>query len=476
MIINIIVSDNYNNNKLIELLELNDPNINENILNFGTTTFLNQEYIIKNDNTYLEQIKQKEKIIENLSNQYANEYIAKIREKEKIIENLNNAYTLQYEDKIKELNQIINKLKNEKITDIEELIDKGKRITEHDYEKILYLHNKQNIELKEKNDELYNKIDILNRKIIEISKYKDESNYNNISQNLDILNNKFSSYFEKIFRENTAKGAFGENFIQNYLSDKFSNSQIINTSKETACGDITFIFDNLNLLIESKNVQTLKKDDIDKFYRDIDVRSAKNDINSALLVSLNDTNLVNGHRIFHFEIKNNIPIIMISNVFNNNEFIRMAIIILNNLIKKNMFQNNFDNDEEKISILIKAINQLFDNIKQQISLLEHDKSLINKLQESYNKREAEIFNTNKIFTELFSKIPNIWKTNENKDKDKDNDKILNDIIDKINIKYQEDPNFIISIKNIEALGFSNSIIKKIGGIRKISSQFNNITL
>jgi len=53
---------------------------------------------------------------------------------------------------------------------------------------------------------------------------------------------------------------------------------------------------------------------------------------------------------------------------------------------------------------------------------------------------------------------------------------LNDIIDKINIKSQEDPNFVISIKNIEGLGFSNSIIKKIGGIRKISSQFNNITL
>jgi hypothetical protein len=474
--ISITVSENYNNNKLNELLLLNDPNINENILNFGTSTYLNQEYIIKNDNTYLEQIKEKEKIIENLSNQYANEYNVKIREKDKIIENLNNAYTLQYEDKIKELNQIINKLKNEKITDIEELIDKGKRMTEHDYEKILYLHNKQNIELKEKNDELYNKIDILNRKMMEISKYKDESNYINITQNLDVLNNKFSIYFEKIFKENTAKGSFGENFIQNYLSDKFSNSQIINTSKETACGDITFIFDNLNLLIESKNVQTLKKDDIDKFYRDIEVRSAKNDINSALLVSLNDTNLVNGHRIFHFEIKNNIPIIMISNVFNNNEFIRMAIMILNNLIKKNMFQNSFDNDEEKVSILIKAINQLFDNIKHQISLLEHDKSLINKLQESYNKREAEIFNTNKIFTELFSKIPNIWKTNDNKDKEKDNEKILNDIIDKINIKCQEDPNFVISIKNIEGLGFSNSIIKKIGGIRKISSQFNNITL
>jgi hypothetical protein len=474
--INITVSDKYINNKLNELLALNDPNINENILNFGTATYLNQEYIIKNDNTYLEQIKEKDKIIENLSNQYANEYFAKIREKDKIIENLNNTYTLEYENKIKELNNIIINLKNEKINDIEQLIEKGKKITEHDYEKILYLHNKQNIELKEKNDELYNKIDILNKKIIEISKYKDESNYYNITQNLDVLNNKFTTYFEKIFRENTAKGAFGENFIQNYLSDKFSNSQIINTAKETASGDIIFIFDNLNLLIESKNVQTLKKDDIDKFYRDIEVRSAKNDINSALLVSLNDTNLVNGHRIFHFEIKNNIPIIMISNVFNNNEFIRMAIMILNNLIKKNIFQNNFDTDEEKITILIKAINQLFDNIKQQISLLENDKILITKLQESYNKREAEIFNTNKIFTELFSKIPNIWKMNDNKDKEKDNEKILKDIIDKINIKYQEDPNFIISIKNIELLGFSNSIIKKIGGIRKISSQFNNITL
>jgi hypothetical protein len=474
MILNIIVSDNYNNNKLNELLSLNDFNINENILNFGTSTYLNQEYIIKNDNTFLQQIKHKDKIIENLSDQYYKEYIEKIREKEKIIDNLNNTYTLQYEDKIKELNQIINKLKNEKITDIEELIDKGKRITENNYEKILYLHNTQNNELKIKNHELFNKIDELNKQIIHISKYKDETNYNNISQNLDNLNNKFSNYFEKIFKENTSKGAFGENFIINYLSDKFSNSQIINTSKDTASGDITFIFDNLNLLIESKNVQTLKKDDIDKFYRDIEVRSSKNNINSALLISLHDTNLINGHRIFHFEIKNNIPIIMISNVFNNNEFIRMAIIILNNLIKKKIIHNNIDNDEEKINILIKTINQLFDNIKQQISFLENDKNLINKLQDSYNKRETEIFNTNKIFTELFTKIPNIWKSNDNKEKD--NEKILKDIIDKINLKYQEDPNFVLSIKNIESLGFSNNIIKKIGGLRKISTQLNNITL
>jgi beta-mannanase len=60
------------------------------------------------------------------------------------------------------------------------------------------------------------------------------------------------------------------------------------------------------------------------------------------------------------------------------------------------------------------------------------KKLPKKLQESYNKREAEILNTNKIFNELFNKIPNIWKINDNKDKEKECEKMLNDIVYKIN--------------------------------------------
>jgi len=438
MIINIVVNDNYNNDKLNELLLLNDNNINENILNFGVQTYINQKYIIN-----------------DLKEQF---------------------YT-DLENKIKQKDEIIKNLKNDKINDTFSLIEKGKKIVNEEYDKIIELHNKKNNELKEQNDLYFKQIDFLNKKIIEISKYNDENKYNNINQNIDTLNKKMSNYFEKIFKDNTAKGIFGEDFIQNYLADKFSNSQIINCTKETASGDILFIYDELKLLIESKNVQTLKKEDIDKFYRDIEVRSAKNDINSALLVSLHDTNLINGHRIFHFEIKNNIPIIMISNVFNNNEYIKMAIILINNLIKKNIIKNdNYENDEEKNNIIINTINTLFENTKKQITLLENDKILISKLQESYNKREAEILNTNKIFNELFNKIPNIWKINDNKDKEKEYEKMLNDILYKINNKYKEDPNFIISVKNIESLGISNNNIKKIGGIRKISSIINNITL
>jgi len=436
--ISINVSDNYNNDKLNELLLLNDNNINENILNFGVQTYINQKYIIN-----------------DLKEQF---------------------YT-DLENKIKQKDEIIKNLKNDKINDTFSLIEKGKKIVNEECDKIIDLHNKKNNELKEQNDLYFKQIEFLNKKIIEISKYNDENKYNNINQNIDTLNKKMSNYFEKIFKDNTAKGIFGEDFIQNYLADKFSNSQIINCTKETASGDILFIYDELKLLIESKNVQTLKKEDIDKFYRDIEVRSAKNDINSALLVSLHDTNLINGHRIFHFEIKNNIPIIMISNVFNNNEYIKMAIILINNLIKKNIIKNdNYENDEEKNNIIINTINTLFENTKKQITLLENDKILISKLQESYNKREAEILNTNKIFNELFNKIPNIWKINDSKDKEKEYEKMLNDIVYKINNKYKEDPHFIISVKNIESLGISNNNIKKIGGIRKISSIINNITL
>lgn len=436
--ISINVSDNYNNDKLNELLLLNDNNINENILNFGVQTYINQKYIIN-----------------DLKEQF---------------------YT-DIENKIKQKDEIIKNLKNDKINDTFSLIEKGKKIVNEECDKIIDLHNKKNNELKEQNDLYFKQIEFLNKKIIEISKYNDENKYNNINQNIDTLNKKMSNYFEKIFKDNTAKGIFGEDFIQNYLADKFSNSQIINCTKETASGDILFIYDELKLLIESKNVQTLKKEDIDKFYRDIEVRSAKNDINSALLVSLHDTNLINGHRIFHFEIKNNIPIIMISNVFNNNEYIKMAIILINNLIKKNIIKNdNYENDEEKNNIIINTINTLFENTKKQINLLENDKILISKLQESYNKREDEILNTNKIFSELFNKIPNIWKINDNKDKEKEYEKMLDDIIYKINNKYKEDPDFIISVKNIESLGVSNNNIKKIGGIRKISSIISTIKL
>ena len=259
--INIIVSDNFKNNDLDQLLSLNDTKINEYILNFGTL-FYNNQNILFNSNT--------------------NDIHLKIKN--------------DFDDKIKRLESEIIQLQYEKTLDITSLIDKGKQITKDEYEKIIDLHKSMNGELKINYDNqindlnyknenlnktimnLQNNIQTLNNRLIEFSNNQTNNNYNDINSNISVLNTKFSNYFDKIFKGNTEKGIFGENFIQTFLVDKFTNSKILDTHKESAKGDFLFSFDRLKTLVESKNVQTLKKDDTDKFYRDIELRVAKNEI------------------------------------------------------------------------------------------------------------------------------------------------------------------------------------------------------
>lgn len=453
--ISISVSDIFYNKHLNDLLLKNDTKINESILNFGTSMYLKENDIINQNNDTRSKLYYEEKINE--------------------IEKKYNDIITNYNKKIEEYIDTINKLKDDKVNDISAFIQKGKELTSNEFGKIIDIHLMNIDELKLKNKMLEDNICNINNKLIEVNNYKTNDSYQSINGSLITLNNKFSSYFEKIFKENTAKGAFGENFIENYLTDKFSNSRIIDTSKETASGDILFLFDNLKVLIESKNVQVLKKDDIDKFYRDIEVRTNKDEINSALLISLNETNLVNGERYFHFEIRNRIPVIMISNVFNNNSFIRMAILTLHHLIKNHIFnKEDIMNNDEKIELLISSFNELFDNIKKQIIHLNNDKNIIQKMQESYIKRENDLLNTDKIFSNIFQKFPEL--SNYSNNKNSMSGESFKTIIDKIQIKISEDSQFIINTKNLENIGIPQHVIKKIGGIKKINNHLNNITL
>lgn len=414
----------------------------------------------------------------------------KINQRDNYLKNINdieNKIKQQYENKIKDLENNINKLKNDKTLEITSLIEKGKQITKDDYDKIIDLHktlnneNKNNFEkqiqilndknnnLNDKNDFLNKTIQDLNNKIIDSYKITENYKFDSINGNIDQLNNKVSNYFEKIFKGNTEKGNFGEKFITNFLIDKFSNSKIIDTHKETSKGDIHFFFDKLKTLIESKNVQILKKEDIDKFYKDIEIGVSKNEINSALLISLNDTNLINGKRHFFFEIKYNIPIIMISNSFDNVEFIRFSIIILNYLIK-NGFTNN-ESDDDKLFFIINSLNELFNYFKIQLSYLNSDKQFIYKLEESFLKREKDLYNIEKLFKNILSKYPDI--TNIQSSNYEDNDNNFNHIINKIKDKINKEPNFIINIKNLQNLDIPINIIKKNGGIKKLIDIIKN---
>lgn len=501
---NEILKNNNNDSNIKELLnELKETKL----LYDETIKKINEENLISLDKIYNEKIESEKKIKDNFKEKekdyielidkleiksmeiektLKDSFTKKEKEYNDLINNIELKTKNEYQDKIKYLEFDVDKMKNEKNTEISILIEKGKLLTKEEYEKIVELHLKRNEELKitydnlinelnNKNNNLDNTIRILqtnnqdlNNKLLDLYKKHENNHLDNINGNINLLNDKFSNYFDKIFKGNTEKGNYGEDFIENYLIDKFTSGKIIDTHKESAKGDIYFIFDKIKLLIESKNVQVLKKDDIDKFYRDIELQVSKNNINCALLISLNDTNLINGNRHFSFEIKNNIPVIMVSNVFNNPEFIRFSILTLNYLIQNGYATN--ETDDEKIYIIISALNEIFDIIKIQINYLENDKQLIFKLEESFKKREKDIYNIDKLFKNIFYKYPEI---SINSKKQIIPDELFNNIISKIKLKIDKEPNFIINIKNLEKIDISLSLIKKIGGIKKLIDYFKN---
>ncbi len=535
-LINIPVSIGYNNEKLSLYLEKDDLLLNESILNYGIimydnqSNFINETFEESKEKIYME----KKMEIESLKERYIGREIENEKRFEGILAEMRekNICDMQkmrreYESKIGALENDMERMINEKTLDITTLIDKGKSITKEDYDKIVGLHVAMNAEMKktyekqlaemnEKNERMRENIAELNEKILEMSKMGENGRFDAINGNIGVLNDKVSNLFDKIFKGNTEKGIFGENFIENYLADKFSNGKIIDTHKETAKGDMLFLFDKSKMLIESKNVQVLKKDDTDKFYRDIEYRVAKGEINSALLISLNDTNLVNGKRHFHFEVKSNIPVIMVSNVFNNTEFIRFSILTLNYLIKFGI--GNFDGggkeasgNDEKMSIVVQGINETFGGFKSQMAYLQNDKQLLQKMEESYRKRENEMMNVEKIYKNIFFKFPELAFSGEDvcdgntKKKMKKNvgenvvkkgdceggisdgilvgDEEINDgelvneetfnmVIEKIKNKLKEDPSFVITGKNLLQLDISNSTVRKVGGMKKITDVIN----
>jgi hypothetical protein len=587
--ISIKVSKKYKNDKLIDLLQKDDFNINQTILDFGVSLYYNQydivkhysfdnevklkndelEYLkndikkitksyedsikilkddkdklinnelklkndqidtLKNDNKkitniYEETIKKlnddKDNILHqfledkrNLEKTYRETFYKKESEYDTIINNIQNEklsireqyfkdikdielkLNNQYQDKINLLESNIDKLQNEKIVNISSLIEQGKRLSQEDYDKYIKLHELHNNQLKtnyenqikdinEKNNKLIDKINDLDilisnlhannheltNKLFDINKIQDNNKYDSLINNFSVLNQKLGDNFDRFFRDNTSKGIIGEDFIETFLSESFSNCKIFNFTKEFGKGDFLFVLNESKILIEAKNVQTLKKDDIDKFYRDIDIQTSKNTINAGLLISLNDTNLINGKRFFHIEIKNSIPIIMISNAFKMTEYIRFSILIINYLIKIGICNNN-ESDDEKLSFIINSINEIYCFFKIQINYLNNDKQMLLKIEQSYNKRELDLFNIDKLMKNIFSKYPEMYI----KDTVSNNDN-LDTIINKIDqhIKtLQPNTDFKITAKNLEDIGIPKNIIRNIGGLKVLTEHFSKI--
>ena len=392
------------------------------------------------------------------------------------VHDIENKLKEQYENKIKSLEMDMNKLQNEKKMEINSLITISKDIVKAEYDRYIKLQEQQindlNTKLNDLNDfnrSLHSKNELLNERIFEINTSMENSKFDSIIGNFNVLNEKLSENFDKFYKGSYERGLMGEQFIENYLCDAFTNCKIINTAHETSSGDMIFIFDKVRTLIESKNINCMKTFDIDKFYKDTEIRASKNEINSAILISLHNTNLVHGKRLFHFEIKWGIPIIMIGDVFKNKEYIRFSISVFNYLIK-NGFANS-ETDDEKFSFIVNTINEVYMLFKYQMTFLNNDKAMLIKMEESYRKREMNLNDTEKLFKVIFSKCPEI-STFDDKSKN-DIGYVINKIKSHI-CTLPPDHDFKINIKNLDNIGISKNDIRACNGIKTIQDAFNEI--
>ena len=303
-----------------------------------------------------------------------------------------------------------------------------------------------------KYDDLFNKI---SANLYDYDKNLNH-NLNPMLNRINDIDHNFSKFFNKFDSGNVEKGNFGEKFIQSYLFDKFSSCTITDTHKNTSYGDMMFKFDKLNTMIESKNVNNLKKDDINKFYKDISIRTENNEINSALFISLNECSISDSCRYFSFEIKNKIPIIFISNTFKNPELIRISIIILNYITK---FITNFNNSFS-IHNIVNELENSIHLINKQFDYIDTDKKLITKFQQNLTAKENDL---DKLLNTILNTIHNNKiETNENIDYS------LDSLIKILKTKKNIDPDFKLTLNNMNSFNISKYIVKKYGGIKKLN--------
>jgi hypothetical protein len=411
----------------------------------------------------------------------------------KDIQDIENKLNKQYQDKINSLESNIDKLQNDKLINIQSLIDQGRKLSQEDFNKYIKLHEEHNNELKnnyekqirdvnDTNNKLIDKINNLDKfieglhvkneeltnKLIEFGKNQEDNKYDSLMNNFSVLNQKLGDNFDRFFRDNTARGIVGQDFVHNILCENFSNCKIFDNTKSFGKGDFLFVLNDSKILVEVKNVQVLKPDDINKFYRDLELQISDNTINAGLLVSLNDCSLIGGRRLFHIEIKYGIPIIMVSNAFKMSDYIRFAVLIINYLIKMGICNNN-ESDDEKLGFIINSINELYGFFKLQLAYLNNDKQMLLKMDESFKKRQNDLYNIEKLMKNIFSKYPEMY-IKDNKDNNDNLETIINKIDEHIKTL---DSEFKISTKNLEEIGITKNMIRNIGGLKTLTEHYNN---
>ena len=293
-----------------------------------------------------------------------------------------------------------------------------------------------------------------------------------LQNRINHIENKTDDKIEKFINKMTTcsatKGVIGENIIKNFLSQNFGLFDIIDTSGLTGRADLFFTNKTLNLLIENKNTLSFKNDDFTKFYRDVESNVINKNINSALYISLYDVPFPNGRRGFFFERKFGIPIIMISNVYENMYSISYAINTLLYLIENGFIPNDQSEDDEDNDFYLEIadfVTNLFTVYEKSMQFIDNDRKNILNLVKSLEERTENCNNLLYSLNNLTEKFPQFFDKNKTHNREEVKEASIEKIVSAL------PKNFTVTYNNLEKLGFKKEVVTPLGGTSVIKNAY-----
>ena len=180
-----------------------------------------------------------------------------------------------------------------------------------------------------------------------------------MQSNNEYIQSENESLKSKFLCDNVKKGQNGEQGIELYLANNFSDIEIENTTKQTACGDLNANINNVKFLIEIKNKYQITKDDISKFKRDVLNKQSE----VGVFVCTKNIKIPYKGQI-SFEIHENIPLLYVTDFDNNPIWLKMCIDLGNKIVKKMKSKNT------SIETLTTEIYELTDFINSMQPILK----------------------------------------------------------------------------------------------------------
>jgi len=220
-------------------------------------------------------------------------------------------------------------------------------------------------------------------------RYEEEEKRNVIRKEYDTLLEKEREKCMDLCKRqenSTLLGQDGENFTYHNLNMLFPKSEIIDTHDTKQCGDFKVVYNNLPLMLEVKNYSgNVLKKEIQKFQRDMEYQK---DMKGGIFISLKSG--VSARSDFQMEVYDGRPVIFLTYVKDNMEKIRLAVNLIEVMVKEKL---DLKNEE-----LVGGIKKIIPMIKRKWNTLK------GTLENFKNKMSREILEQESNIIEIFKII------------------------------------------------------------------------